>query len=486
MYKKGFDGWRKHLDFMAIDMLCMIIALWGAFITRHGFKEAYFGHIPYYMHLMAVLLVVSFLVAYFFNTFSGVIRRGYYKELLATLRHIALVVLIAFFYLFSAKKTEDYSRIILYLFGIYYFVLSYSTRVLWRKHLWKQGDKNGERSILLITESDQVSGVLESLRTHKGEQLSITGVVLLDKECAPEAVEGIPVVSDLKNVVNYVCREWVDEVFIRTTGQSVHIEKLTEQFLEMGVTVHQGLFRNEDADSERKQFVEKLGNYTVLTSSINAATPFQLFAKRTLDIMGGIVGCICTGLIYIVIAPMIKRESPGPVFFSQTRIGKNGRKFKIYKFRSMYLDAEERKKELMEQNRVKDGFMFKLDFDPRIIGSKKLPDGTVKRGIGNIIRDYSLDEFPQFYNVLKGDMSLVGTRPPTVDEWEKYELHHRARLATKPGITGMWQVSGRSNITDFEEVVKLDTKYITEWSFGLDVKILFKTVLSVVKREGSM
>ncbi len=316
MYKKGFDGWRKHLDFMAIDMLCMIIALWGAFLTRHGFKEAYFGHIPYYMHLMAVLLVVSFLVAYFFNTFSGVIRRGYYKELLATLRHIALVVLIAFFYLFSAKKTEDYSRIILYLFGIYYFVLSYGTRVLWRKHLWKQGDKNGERSILLITESDQVSGVLESLRTHKGEQLSITGVVLLDKACDLEAVEGIPVVSDLKNVVNYVCREWVDEVFIRTTGRSVHIEKLTEQFLEMGVTVHQGLFRNEDADSERKQFVEKLGNYTVLTSSINAATPFQLFAKRTLDILGGIVGCICTGLIYIVIAPMIKKESPGPVFFS--------------------------------------------------------------------------------------------------------------------------------------------------------------------------
>ena len=293
-------------------------------------------------------------------------------------------------------------------------------------------------------------------------------------------------VSDLENVVNYVCREWVDEVFIRTTTQNTYAEKLTEQFLEMGVTVHQGLFRNEDAESERKQFVEKLGNYTVLTSSINVATPFQLFAKRALDILGGIVGCICTALIYIVIAPMIKKESPGPVFFSQTRVGKNGRKFKIYKFRSMYLDAEERKKELMEQNRVKDGFMFKLDFDPRIIGSKKLPDGTIKKGIGNIIRDYSLDEFPQFYNVLKGDMSLVGTRPPTVDEWDKYELHHRARLATKPGITGMWQVSGRSNITDFEEVVKLDTKDLTEWSFALDLKILVKTVVSVVKRDGSM
>lgn len=150
------------------------------------------------------------------------------------------------------------------------------------------------------------------------------------------------------------------------------------------------------------------------------------------------------------------------------------------------MDAEERKKELMAQNRVSDGKMFKLDFDPRVIGNKILPDGTKKTGIGNFIRVTSLDEFPQFFNVLKGDMSLVGTRPPTEDEWETYDLHHRARLAMKPGITGMWQVSGRSQITDFEEVVKFDTKYIREWSMGLDFAILFKTVLAVLKREGSM
>ena len=205
-----------------------------------------------------------------------------------------------------------------------------------------------------------------------------------------------------------------------------------------------------------------------------------------MDIVAGLVGCLVTAILFIVLAPIIYIQSPGPIFFSQVRIGKNGKKFKLYKFRSMYVDAEERKKELMEQNRVKDGMMFKLDFDPRIIGSKKLPDGTVKKGIGNIIRDFSLDEFPQFFNVLRGDMSLVGTRPPTVDEWEKYDLHHRARLAIKPGITGMWQVSGRSKITDFEEVVKLDTEYITNWSMGLDMKILFKTVLVVLGRDGSM
>ena len=158
----------------------------------------------------------------------------------------------------------------------------------------------------------------------------------------------------------------------------------------------------------------------------------------------------------------------------------------MYKFRSMYMDAEERKKELMKDNRIGDGKMFKLDFDPRVIGNKILPDGRKKTGIGQFIRNTSIDEFPQFFNVLKGDMSLVGTRPPTEDEWENYDLHHRARLAMKPGITGLWQVSGRSTITDFEEVVKLDTKYIQEWSMALDLRILVKTVMAVVKGEGSM
>jgi len=125
--------------------------------------------------------------------------------------------------------------------------------------------------------------------------------------------------------------------------------------------------------------------------------------------------------------------------------------------------------------------MFKMDFDPRVIGNKILPDGRKKKGFGQFLRDSSLDEFPQFFNVLKGEMSLVGTRPPLPGEVSEYELHHRARLAIKPGITGMWQVSGRSDITDFEEVVRLDKKYISEWNIWLDIKILFKTAWAVIQ-----
>ena len=140
----------------------------------------------------------------------------------------------------------------------------------------------------------------------------------------------------------------------------------------------------------------------------------------------------------------------------------------------------------MKDNKLGDGKMFKLDFDPRVIGNKILPDGTYKTGIGDFIRRTSLDEFPQFFNVLRGDMSIIGTRPPLISETNLYELRHRARLAIKPGITGMWQLSGRSDITNFEEVVRLDKEYITNWNIGLDIKILFKTVLVVFKKDGSM
>ena len=145
----------------------------------------------------------------------------------------------------------------------------------------------------------------------------------------------------------------------------------------------------------------------------------------------------------------------------------------MYKFRSMYQDAEERKKDLLEQNEMEGGKMFKIKDDPRITH------------VGRFIRKYSIDEFPQFVNVLKGDMSLVGTRPPTPDEFRQYDSYHKRRLSMKPGITGMWQVSGRSDIKDFEEVVKLDCEYIDNWSLLLDLKIILKTIVQVFRHKGA-
>lgn len=483
MYTKGKSGLLKHIDFIILDICCLEAAFFLAGLIRFG------GTNPYAMDNylnMALLLVLGDLVgAYLFNTFKNVLRRGYYLEFAASLKHTFLLAAVVMFYLFGMKEGAMYSRIFIFLmFGIY-FALSYGTRLLWKMYITEVRKIIPKRSMLIVTTDSLAQEVVLNLKKDNYEDIKIAGLAIVNADLIGTQVLGLDVVASAENVVDYVCRNWIDEIFIRVDGVNDYPKEMLDKFLEMGVVVHMGVSLRETV-SGNKVLVEKLGGYHVLTSTINYATPFQAFAKRSMDIMGGLVGCLITVILFIILGPIIYISSPGPIFFAQNRVGKNGRIFKIYKFRSMYMDAEERKKELMEQNRIKDGMMFKMDFDPRIIGSKILPDGTQKKGIGNIIRDFSLDEFPQFFNVLKGDMSLVGTRPPTLDEWEKYELHHRARLATKPGITGMWQVSGRSKITDFEEVVKLDTQYITNWSMGLDMKILLKTVLVVLGRDGSM
>lgn len=313
----------------------------------------------------------------------------------------------------------------------------------------------------------------------------IVGIAVVDTDMAGQKIGGYDIIANADSVIEYTRTAWIDEVLIDIAPGEGRSEKLIEQFLEMGTVTHFRVSQVVEA-SGRKLIVEKFGRGPVVTASINYASPRQLFMKRCLDIAGGLVGCVLTGIICIFLAPAIYMQSPGPIFFSQIRVGKNGKLFRLYKFRSMYMDAEERKAELMKQNKMSDGKMFKLDEDPRIIGSKILPDGTYKKGIGNFIRDWSIDEFPQFFNVLKGELSLVGTRPPLVSEVEQYELRHCTRLAMKPGVTGMWQVSGRSDITDFDEVVKLDREYIENWSFGKDLRILAKTVVAVLRKDGAV
>ena len=238
----------------------------------------------------------------------------------------------------------------------------------------------------------------------------------------------------------------------------------------MGVAVH--IYMEEAYHSLPNRSISNVFGYNVLTTTISPISFRQSLLKRMIDILGGLVSCVLTAIITVIIGPIIFIKSPGPIFFSQIRVGKRGRQFKIYKFRSMYMDAEKRKAELMAQNKISDGMMFKIDDDPRSI-----------KGIGHFIRRTSLDEFPQFWNVLKGDMSIVGTRPPTADEYARYSPHHKRRLTMQPGITGLWQVSGRSSITDFEEVVRLDTRYIENWSLDLDLKIILKTIKNVIKSD---
>lgn len=475
MYRREKTGWMKHWDFVICDLICFQLAYIIAYGIRHGELNPYRNLA--YRDMALVFPLLQLTVIFLCESFKNVLKRGYYEELTECLKHSAIILIAAQCWLYITKSGSEYSRIAIFTTGVMYCMLGYIGRVCLKRYLKKKGvNLAGDRSLLLLTCRDMAALTVERIRKNNFAGFRVVGIVLTDVDMTGGEINGIPVVANMDTVGDYVCREWVDEIFISLPEHVQIPEKLFNNFIEMGVTVHRKLF--ESREDELQQRVEKVGGYTVLTSSIRIATWRQTFMKRLLDIAGGLAGCVITGILFIFVAPCIYLQSPGPIFFSQQRVGKNGKKFKMYKFRSMYMDAEERKKELMDQNRVKDGFMFKLDHDPRIIGGDK--------GIGGIIRKYSIDEFPQFWNVLKGDMSLVGTRPPTLDEWDKYELHHRVRLAIKPGVTGMWQISGRSEITDFEEVVKLDREYIMNWSLALDVKIILKTVLVVLDKDGAM
>ena len=483
MYRKDSEGWLKHADFIVLDMICLQLAYILAYaISGYGFNP--YGIIIY--RNMAVFLELADLIVIFaYGTMKSVLKRGYYRDFVVTVKHSIMIGALAILYLFLLQQGQAFSRLTLILTVVIYLVLTYVVRELWKKLLRKQMADGGERKLLIITSEDVAEQVVSNMQENNYARYSIAGVVVIDADWTGRTINGIPVVANEENAAMYVCQEWIDEVLIVISEVLPYPSELIEKLTETGVTVHLNLAKITNVTG-KKQFVEKVGNYTVLTTSINYASTKQLMLKRLMDIAGGLVGCILTGIICIFVGPAIYIASPGPIFFAQERVGKNGKKFKMYKFRSMYMDAEERKAELMKDNKLGDGKMFKLDFDPRVIGNKILPDGTHKTGIGDFIRRTSLDEFPQFFNVLKGDMSIIGTRPPLISETSLYELHHRARLAIKPGITGMWQVSGRSVITDFEEVVRLDKEYIENWNIGMDIKILFKTVLVVFKKDGSM
>lgn len=483
MYRRKPQGWLKHIDFLLLDIVSLILSFAVSLFVRHGLSvfvlgKRYFGFFLFYLLAVVLLHIVN-------NTFSGVLRRGYYKEYICTLHHVIIAELIAIAYLFVLQQGNYLSRVVVGLIAISYALISYCIRILWKRFLHNHGSLTAPASLYLVTTKKLAKDTVDTLLLHAKGEYQIHGMCLLDESCIGEVIADIPVTSDKDTILDFLCDKWVDEVYISLPEQSPMPHYLIDKLTEMGIAVHLEL---DPAGSEVWQVrqVQYVGGKLVQTISMTNVSAGSLMVKRMLDIIGGIVGCLITVILTVILGPLIYIQSPGPIFFSQIRVGKNGKPFKMYKFRSMYPDAEAKKAELMRSNRFQDGLMFKMDADPRIIGCKILPDGTVKKGLGNFMRDFSLDEFPQFYNVLKGDLSLVGTRPPTLDEWKKYQYHHRARLSAKPGITGLWQVSGRSKITDFEEVVELDKKYIRQWRIGLDLQILLKTIIVVLRRDGSM
>ena len=414
--------------------------------------------------------------------YEGFFQRGYFVEAEEVLKYNVLqfVFLSTCVYLFRLEL--DFSRLMLGYFVICDSLVGFTFRSAFKGFIRKTYRKGkGSEKILIVTECSLAEKVRQHVLNDQGWNYEVVGVALSDKDS--EKVQNFvenrkfsgawKIVANRDNLLEIARQMPIDLVFfcIEDTEEQKQVEEWIQSFVLMGIRCFYGIPQLHFGIPTSG--IGEFADFPVMCYNTMERDWRMLVIKRVADVIGGLLGLLITLILFPFIAIAIKVEDPkGKVLFSQTRIGKNGRRFQIYKFRSMYANAEERKKELMDQNEMT-GPMFKMKNDPRITK------------VGKFLRRTSLDELPQFWNIFKGDMSLVGTRPPTVEEFEQYNDYYRRRMSITPGLTGLWQASGRSEITDFNEVVKLDLQYIDHWSIGQDLKIILLTIGVVFTGKGS-
>ena len=459
----------QNYSLIAIDIICLLVSYGLAFWIRYRGIE-HMEQVDYVFCLLLILFAVLYSFLLDWNHY--IFKRGYFSELIAIIKYTISLAIAFGFGVFIMRQGENFSRLVFGMFSVFTVVFTYIAHIGFKKYLFLfyKKSSNSEK-VLLVTTEEYIEKLLNDIWEASEWSYDIMGIVLLDEAVEQPNWKDIPVIACGKGYMEAVKQYAMDAAFVYLPDVSNReMEQTVESFETMGVICYQSL--GSISSGRNIQSISSFGGHLVIAHEVNAIDYRRLFIKRAVDIIGSLVGVVLTCILFPFIALAIKTNSKGPVIFKQVRIGRNGRRFYMYKFRSMYIDAEERKKELMKQNEVQ-GLMFKMENDPRITP------------VGKFLRKTSLDELPQFFNVLKGDMSLVGTRPPTVDEFEQYSLHYRRRLSITPGLTGMWQVSGRSDIKNFDEVVKLDLKYIDNWSLSLDMKILLQTVGVVLFGRGS-
>ena len=480
------------------NIIAIIVAFLFAYTFRFGWEpDDTFRNINDAL-VLSYLLLCYVLVFVFYRGSSALGRRG----ILRLFKECLISVLFTAGAFVTIVYTTHISDSIPRLFFGYFFTIYFGLSLIISgvvHTIFRAVQAHHKRQTVIFTERKDKENLIRGLLKNGADDFEVIGVaemnakdkstfysVLTEKpeKLKTKAAEAGLLTVDPEEIsysfekektdpIEFLKRHNVDLAIISVDHlDRERIRRIIDLVGEMGIDsmITLDSFSIETFDSKLEDF----GTLEVVRFAPRIFSQFELLVKRILDILGAIVGCIVTLIIGIFVAPAILIEDGGPVIFKQKRVGKNGKYFYIYKFRSMYKDAENRRKELMKSGENEmDGAMFKMKDDPRITK------------VGKFIRKTSLDEFPQFFNVLKGDMSLVGTRPPMVDEYQQYSRHHKRRLSLKPGITGLWQTSGRSEITDFEEVVRLDCYYIDHWSVLFDIKILLLTIVAVLTGKGS-
>ena len=479
------------------NLFSIIISFLIAYLSRFGWdpSDVAFRHLK--DSTVFLYLLLSFLIVFTFYRYNPITaKRGILRHVKAAFLTNIFMAIIFSTLVYTTHISDSIPRLF---FGTFFSInFSISFSCLFLIHLIKrQYLEHHTKKTIIITDNSSLEKAVYDIQKLNSEDCEIIGITSLsgkqadrfykvkilssnlktqsskdtDSSSKNPALESIKLKKLSFSTLEYVKRHQVDLV-IFSVNHLVRrkIEHLIEAFSEMGIDslITIDSFAIETLETKLEDF----GTTNVIRLSPRLFTDGELLLKRLMDIAGALVGCFICLIFGLIVAPLIFLEDPGPIIFKQKRVGRNGKYFYIYKFRSMYQDAEAKLQTLKDQNEMQ-GFMFKMKNDPRITK------------IGKILRKTSIDELPQFFNVLEGSMSLIGTRPPTVDEYNQYSAHHKRRISIKPGITGLWQVSGRSEITDFEEIVRLDCFYIDHWSITGDIKILLKTFAAVFTGKGS-
>lgn len=461
----------------SLDIGLTIIAFITAYFIRKDLLPGQMSIIPNYYIILLIAIIVMYSCFNLFGVYNFFIKKSLSRILKDMFKGVTVGVIFLMTIIFIIRL-HTMSRILI---GIFYInlliLLTLSKSIIYKILKNYENNVYNIPNILIVGSRDRAKQVVAIIRLASKKQ-NILGCIDIDKKrINKEIAEGVKVIGTMDDLKNIILMNVVDEIIFAMSLQDIdHIDKYLLLIEEVGIKVriipewhiHSLLYKPKVASMVFDDF------HGLPTMLVTPTTTLQrdMFLKNLFDYSFTIISCICLIPFFIITGLMIKCISRGPVFFKQERVGLYGRKFFIYKFRTMVPDAEKRIEELRHLNEA-DGPVFKIKKDPRIIPF-----------IGTILRKTSLDELPQLFNVIRGEMSLIGPRPPIQSEVEQYDVWQRRRLSMKPGLTCIWQIAPHRNDIDFNTWMEMDLEYIDNWSIWLDIKIFLKTILVVFGGHG--
>ncbi len=456
------------------DLIATILAFLCAYAFRDAFQEVYqviLYPLSWYLSLLWLILPLWAFVFYLLGLYQFWRGPGFWKEAWMVFKAIFISSFLLGFGVF-ALKYQFVSRIFILSFSFFGFLLILFFRRACREGIRYLGNyRESYRYILMVGMDENALKLAQGIERHRDLGLRVMGFLSTAQSLSPPQFNGFPVLGPAQDLPRLLEREVVDEVIFAISQEELkQMENLLLLCEERGITTR--IILNFFPHVISKTHLEELDGFPLLTFSTTPKNEIALFSRRVIDFLGSLAFIALLSPIFLILSLLIRVDSPGPALYRQPRYGLNGRKFTCYKFRSMHAGSDEKRKELIQFN-LTNGPAFKMKDDPRITR------------MGKFLRKTSLDELPQLFDVLKGDMSFVGPRPLLLEEVEKLEGWQRRRLSMKPGITGLWQVSGRNQI-DFNQWMKLDLEYIDNWSLWLDFKILLRTIPVVLSGKGAM